>query len=79
MLFALSKKKRSRAVRLIDVCALVVASGMHPEAPIWMCTYYPAICAVCRDTVGARAMMLVCLEIVSVSRAVRGFKPWTSQ
>ena len=57
----LSKKKRSRAVRLIDVCALVVASGSTNLDVHLLSCHMRDVLRYCR----ARAMMLVCLEIIS--------------
>ena len=58
--------KRNRAVRLIDVRALVVASGSTNLDVHLLSCHMRDVLRYCR----ARAMMLVCLEIISVSRAV---------
>ena len=61
-----TEKKRNRAVRLIDVRALVVASGSTNLDVHLLSCHMRDVLRYCR----ARAMMLVCLEIISVSRAV---------
>ena len=62
-----SKKNRSRAVQLINVCALLVASGsINLDVHLSSCHV--------RDVLRyfrARALMLVCVDYNSVSRAVR--------
>ena len=55
------EKKRNRAVRLIDVRALVVASGSTNLDVHLLSCHMRDVLRYCR----ARAMMLVCLEIIS--------------
>ena len=56
-----TEKKRNRAVRLIDVRALVVASGSTNLDVHLLSCHMRDVLRYCR----ARAMMLVCLEIIS--------------
>ena len=58
--------KRNRAVRLIDVRALVVASGSTNLDVHLLSCHMRDVLRYCR----ARAMMLACPEIISVCRAV---------
>ena len=60
------KMKRNRAVRLIDVRALVVASGSTNLDVHLLSCHMRDVLRYCR----ARAMMLACPEIISVCRAV---------
>jgi len=55
------EKKGNRAVRLIDVCALVLASGSTNLDVHSLSCHMRDVLRYCR----ARAMMLVCLEIIS--------------